>query len=92
MTHGVFAGAIRDGLVFTALIVGGPLALGIGWNLVCRIAGEIRRAARRKKHKVAGCARGIPPHPPLRGTFPSRGRHYKAGIRSYGMAVRRKEA
>ncbi len=48
MTHGVFAGAIRDGLVFTALIVGGTFALGIGWNLVCRIAGEIRRAARRR--------------------------------------------
>ena len=49
MTHGVFAGAIREGLVFTALIVGGTFALGICWELVCWIAGEIRRAARRRR-------------------------------------------
>ena len=49
MTHGVFAGAFRDGLVFTALIVGGPVAMWIGWSLVCWIAGEIRRAARRRR-------------------------------------------
>lgn len=49
MTNGVFAGAVRDGIVFMALIVGGPLALGIGWDMVCRIAGGIRRAVRRRR-------------------------------------------
>lgn len=49
MTHGVFAEAVRDCLVFMALIVGGPLALGVCWDLVCWIAGEIRRAARRRR-------------------------------------------
>ena len=48
MTHGVFAGAIRDGLVFTVLIFGGMFAMGFLWDLVCWIAGEIRRAARRR--------------------------------------------
>ena len=60
MTHGVFAGALRDALAFCVFLLGTPVVLGVAWDLGCWITREIGRMRRRRQRQRADL--GIRPY------------------------------